>query len=158
MFGHLRSKSQNRIQHTSNLLGEVLVGRWRSRAGQGQCGKECRKGDWPCAGSLTAHSEDFPVSLLRAACDAWDLGESSRCFWSPALVLGQLALFSWPSLLLEHCPKCPLQGRLEEGLDWQPGLSVQAICSLSYAREPSFVWTKAVMTAGSSIAKSCTFE
>lgn len=98
------------------------------------------------------------VSLLRAACDAWDLGESSRCFWSPALVLGQLALFSWPSLLLEHCPKCPLQGRLEEGLDWQPGLSVQAICNLSYAREPSFVWTKAVMTAGSGIAKSCTFE
>lgn len=63
MFGHLRRKSQNRIQHTSNLLGEVFVERWGSRAGQGQRRKECRKGGWPCAGSLTAHSEDFPVSL-----------------------------------------------------------------------------------------------
>lgn len=58
-------------------------------------------------------------SLLTAACDAWDLSESSRCFWSPALVLGQSLLFPWLSLLLEHWPKCPLQCRLEEGLDCQ---------------------------------------
>lgn len=51
----------------------------------------------PCASAVSS-------SLLTAACDAWDLSESSRCFWSLALILGQSALSpdclsSWNTVL-----------------------------------------------------------
>lgn len=93
----------------------------------------------PCASAVS-------WSLFRAACDAWDLG--------PAVLLSQSVLFSWLPLLPWNTVlvSSAVQAGVGAGL-WQPGLSIQAVHSLSYAREPSFVWTKAVVAAGSSIPK-----
>lgn len=74
----------------------------------------CQQPHGPLGGLPRASAVSWP--LLGEACGSWDLGKCSRCFWSPALVLVSHRSCHGGLSCLEHCPKCPLQYRLEQGL------------------------------------------
>lgn len=112
--------------HKQFLRGSAC-GKVGEQAGQVWAGREGVREGWltlcwqphsPFRG--LPYASAVSSSLLTAACDAWDLSESSRCFWSPALVLGQSVLFpdclsSWNTVLSVLC-----------SVGWKKGWTVSA--------------------------------